>query len=97
MKLQFISKTILAGTTLAIIMSGAALADELVRLGPVGQGGIVSFIKPAARTTSVALFWNRHGVGKSTSADQKHGKLVSHTVGPFGNSSSVSYYAEESL
>jgi len=95
MRLQFTSKAILAGATLAVMMSGAVLADEVARLGPVGQGGAVSFIIPAARPTSVALFRNRHGVGKSASAYQKHGKLVYHTVGPFGNGSPVTYYTEE--
>lgn len=80
------------GISGTILIAGASFGDEVVRLGPVGQGGQVSFIKPSPPSTSVALYHDRHAPIKSTRSEQKHGKRVWHTAGPFGDGGYATYW-----
>jgi hypothetical protein len=74
----------------ALLISGTAFAGNPVE---AGQGGSLTYTKPAPQTTSVALYPARKGIVKSASSEEQ-GKFVWHTVGPVGNSGPVSYYTE---
>ena len=75
-------------------MSGAALADEVVHVGPYGQSGAVSFVKPTSNATSIALYQNGRGVGKAAHSQKENVKPAWQTAGPFGNGGAVSFYSE---
>jgi hypothetical protein len=74
----------------AFLISGTAFAGNPVE---AGQGGSLTYTKPAARKTSVAVYSERRGV-VNADRSEKQGKLIWHTTGPFGNSGPVSYYTE---
>jgi hypothetical protein len=76
-----------------LLLSGAAIADELVQLGPVGGRASVSYIKRDAPKKSVAVNGERRGGAGSTRSDQPHGKLVAHTQS-VNNGVTVTYYTE---
>ena len=78
----------IAGT---LLISGTAFAGKAQE---AGQGGSLTYTKPAPQTTSVAVYPGRHGVAKSARSEQEQGKLVWRTIGPFGNSGSISYFTE---
>ena len=72
------------------MISGTALAGNPVE---AGQGGSLTYTKPAAKTSTVAVYPNRRGIANADRSE-KPGTFVWHTTGPFGNSGPISYYTE---
>ena len=101
------SKSIFAVSIAGILlMSGAAFADELVQIGPMGGRSSVSYIKrdpePKKKTVavnekSVPVNGDRQGHAASAPAparsEQPHGKLVAHTQS-VNNGITITYYTE---
>ena len=77
-----------------LLTAGAAIAgDAVVRSGPYGQSGTVTFLKPSPQTTTVALYRDRQGVSNSASPEQTQSNFHSQTFGSFGNGAPVSFYS----
>ena len=80
-----------------LLLSGAAMAGEIVEVNSAGQGGPVSFVRDDAsaqrvRTTTVGVYRNDRGVGHSRASSQAERNSTFGNTGKIGNGRSVTYW-----
>jgi hypothetical protein len=76
----------------ALLASAASAADLCPQTAQGGQGFAVTFFKPVARLTTVAIDKNGQSVGEKPKADQGKGRFLQQSL---PNGGSLTYWAPQ--
>ena len=89
-------KTILkissVAAAVAVMTAAASAADLCAQTVQSGQGIAVTFFKPAAQTSTIAISKNGQSVGEKPNADQVKGRFLEQSL---PNGGSLTYWVPQ--